>query len=133
MLWNHCPAPITKSKHKILLTYLASLDFLVKKSRDSYIMCKIKMFWNIVHKTVFLSVIIFFYKKKSSWEWGNFACGILTRNSYRKIHEFTSSRIHKFKYVCTQISILQKITVGMAYVDDIGGLHLDYSLNSLLA
>ena len=84
---------------------------------------------------MFLSVIIFFIKK-SSWEWGNFACGILTRNSYRKnsrIHEFTSSRIHKFKYVCTQISILQKITVGMAYVDDIGGLHLDYSLNSLFA
>ena len=131
MLWNHCPVPITKSKHKILLNYLASLDFLVKKVGIPNV-CKIKMFWNIVHKTVFLSVIIFFIKK-SSWEWGNFACGILTRNSYRKFYEFTSSRIHKFKYVCTQISILQKITVGMAYVDDIGGLHLDYSLNSLFA
>ena len=131
MLWNHCQMPITKSKHKILLNYLASLDFLVKKVGIPN-ECKIKMFWNIVHKTVFLSVIIFFIKK-SSWEWGNFACGILTRNSYHKFYEFTNSRIHKFKYVCTQISILQKITVGMAYVDDIGGLHLDYSLNSLFA
>jgi len=81
-------------------------------------MVSVKNVLNIVHKTVFVSVI--FFIKKSSWEWGNFACGILTRNSYRKnsrIHEFTSWRIHKFKYVCTQISILQKITVGMAYVD----------------
>ena len=55
--------PITKSKHKILPNYLASLDFLVKKVGIPNV-CKIKMFRNIVHKTVFLSVIIFFIKKK---------------------------------------------------------------------